>query len=1094
MYPSTIPDMRTFKGEINMAHAGYDHRQPSDLGSASLTTFVPNKTVDQSNILVPMSANSSPYPNRSSQRNGEKRTWAQDGDIPKLPPEMSDSIGQRYQQHNGQNPRRSNVIRIDARNHSDNHLDQTNGVKRKASCLRTNVSPNSTSQMPNALGPVSPPVDHEQHRYASLLRTNSSNRSAASKGQQPTVTSGQRVHQKHNSTNGSYGGSQITASDTLPRNAMSQDATLPYAHRQRHASIPSEGMQDYKIVSSATSLTQQDQKCPCSNLQTHKSEGSRVTFATDKQKCVDQDQQPPPYQSSEKTNGKQAITLKPCSNDDHTASSSLPKIENKNKNQKKKKKNYLLWIILVLTLLLLTTVSLLIYYASQMKDSGKISVTNSGRSRKPNVTVEPLSTLFSSTLSNRPTVTRVTDLPDRSQDGVCLTDSCLKASARILAGMDRSVDPCQDFYSYACGGWLSENYIDPSRMEYAVATKIAEKNDRILHELLVRPSPQLRGFRTNNTSQAEEKIKMFYYSCLDLHEIETLGSKPLVDLIVSLGGWAAMGEESRWNLNELIYQNHGVLSNSVFFSISVKIDPFNASQHILIVDQQGSLTLPDRIFYFNGYQVGNRMEGHFKQGMRSILGLILPAQNVEAVVDDVYNFEKRLATIQISVEDMRRRSFAKVSIRRLKTLCPQVEWFRLLQRILTKKQLRLDTEVIVVGPQYFFSNLSRLIHNSSKDTLQNYMMWRVVFSQLSRLSLPFRRAAESLTYSVYGIKGVIPRWQECLKYAKQQFSTALGIMFAKETFTPAMKKDVRHLASYIKEAFRRNLKSIQWLDRPSKVALSKQLDRISVKIGYRNKYKESPELLDKLYSFEVQPYTFFENYRRSVKAKIDLSAGKLASDVDYTEWQRPYFEANAYFSEQRKHMIFPAGFLQSPFYIKDAPRVVNFGAVGSTIGHELIHGFDDIVNRFNDDGSVKDWWTTQVLVNYSQQADCVTQTYNRYSNFIGASSEKENIADMAGVKLSYKAYQLWKQSQQKMSSFRDVLPGLSLSNDQVFFVSYAQSWCNKRVGVSQPNLSGAHAPEKYRVIGSLSQFQKFSDVFSCEPGRPMNPVQKCSVW
>uniref|UniRef100_H2ZJ03 Peptidase M13 C-terminal domain-containing protein n=1 Tax=Ciona savignyi TaxID=51511 RepID=H2ZJ03_CIOSA len=689
---------------------------------------------------------------------------------------------------------------------------------------------------------------------------------------------------------------------------------------------------------------------------------------------------------------------------------------------------------------------------------------------------------------------------------LCLTESCLKTAAKILSRMDQSVNPCQDFYTYSCGGWLSKNYISPNKIEYSMASKMRERNDRIIYELLIKPTAQANGQRNTNLSQAEEKARKFYHSCIDLEQIEALGSRPLIDLIVSLGGWAARGDDSRWNFNELIYQNQGVLSNSVFFSISVEMDPTNASQHIVMVDQEGSLTLPDRMFYFYDYQDRNL----------PLLDLISP-ESQYWIIRIALNAGKNNDVFQQSIDELlhepvtRRKSkllqrqesdidaFVHDLMPNKMFLFLKVEWFRFLQRIFIRKQISLDTEILVIGPQYFFSNLSRLIQNSTRETLENYMMWRTVFSQSSRLSLSFRRAAASLTYDIYGIKDVIPRWKECLGYVKQQFSAAIGLMFVKETFSSAMKKDVFKVVQFIKESFRRNLDSIQWLDRTSKKALSKRLDAISVKIGYDSKYRDMPDLLDTLYSFPVEPFTFFKNYKNSVQGKVNLSAAKLVSPVDNTEWLLPFDYTNAYFSQKRKQMIFPAGFLQQPFYDPAAPSVVNFGAVGSTIGHELVHGFDDIGMRYNNDGSIKDWWSMALFMNYSKRADCVTQTYNRYNSLLtfqllGVSTQKENIADMAGVKLSYQAYRAWVQNQPRYSIARRVLPGLSLSNEQIFFVSFAQAWCKKRVASFQPSYTGAHAPERYRVIGSLSQFQSFSDVFSCKPGSPMNPVQKCTVW
>uniref|UniRef100_H2ZJ07 Endothelin-converting enzyme 1 n=1 Tax=Ciona savignyi TaxID=51511 RepID=H2ZJ07_CIOSA len=689
---------------------------------------------------------------------------------------------------------------------------------------------------------------------------------------------------------------------------------------------------------------------------------------------------------------------------------------------------------------------------------------------------------------------------------MCLTESCLKTAAKILSRMDQSVNPCQDFYTYSCGGWLSKNYISPNKIEYSMASKMRERNDRIIYELLIKPTAQANGQRNTNLSQAEEKARKFYHSCIDLEQIEALGSRPLIDLIVSLGGWAARGDDSRWNFNELIYQNQGVLSNSVFFSISVEMDPTNASQHIVMVDQEGSLTLPDRMFYFYDYQHGKGTEGwneinsstysSSRKSLNAGKNNDVFQQSIDELLHEpVTRRKSKLLQRQESDID----AFVHDLMPNKMFLFLKVEWFRFLQRIFIRKQISLDTEILVIGPQYFFSNLSRLIQNSTRETLENYMMWRTVFSQSSRLSLSFRRAAASLTYDIYGIKDVIPRWKECLGYVKQQFSAAIGLMFVKETFSSAMKKDVFKVVQFIKESFRRNLDSIQWLDRTSKKALSKRLDAISVKIGYDSKYRDMPDLLDTLYSFPVEPFTFFKNYKNSVQGKVNLSAAKLVSPVDNTEWLLPFDYTNAYFSQKRKQMIFPAGFLQQPFYDPAAPSVVNFGAVGSTIGHELVHGFDDIGMRYNNDGSIKDWWSMALFMNYSKRADCVTQTYNRYNSLLtfqllGVSTQKENIADMAGVKLSYQAYRAWVQNQPRYSIARRVLPGLSLSNEQIFFVSFAQAWCKKRVASFQPSYTGAHAPERYRVIGSLSQFQSFSDVFSCKPGSPMNPVQKCTVW
>ncbi|KAM3875440.1 endothelin-converting enzyme-like 1 [Diretmus argenteus] len=703
---------------------------------------------------------------------------------------------------------------------------------------------------------------------------------------------------------------------------------------------------------------------------------------------------------------------------------------------------------------------------------------------------------------------------EAQQDPHCRQDcqrkrSLLRAARFVQSNIDPTIKPCQDFYSFACGGWLRRHGIPEDKLSYGIITAIGEHNEEKLRRLLLEP------VRRRGLNSAERKVKEFYRSCVNIQEIDKLGSDPMTEVIDSCGGWdqveAPLGgggwqsEDSpqKPDFNELLYRTQGVYSTAVFFSLTVNVDDKNSSRNAIRIDQEG-LTLPERSLYLGQDEESVKILAAYKALMERLLSM-LGAHNATQKSKEILQLETRLANITVSEYDDQRKDIStmynRITLRQLQRIAPNLQWKRLLDRIF-HDNFSEDEEIVVLATDYI-QNVSNIIKTTSKRVLHNYMLWRIVAALSEHLSTAFRSTIHEFSREIDGTERQLELGRLCLTQANKHFGMALGALFVQQHFSSQSKAKVQELVEGIKHSLDLRLQELDWMDEATKEAARAKLQHMMVMTGYPD-FLLKPELIDQEYGFDVDERTYFKNILNSIKFNIKLSVKKIHKEVDKTAWLLPPQALNAYYLPNKNQMVFPAGILQPTLYDPEFPQSLNYGGIGAIIGHELTHGYDDWVmqwfmslgGQYDRHGNLKQWWTEDSYRKFQKKAECIVKLYDNFTVYNqrvnGRLTLGENIADMGGLKLSYYAYQKWVREHGPERP----LPGLKYTHEQLLFIAFAQNWCMKRRSQSiyLQLLTDKHAPEHYRVIGSVSQFDEFSRVFHCPKGSPMHPVDKCSVW
>ncbi|KAF1401061.1 Endothelin-converting enzyme-like 1, partial [Spheniscus magellanicus] len=677
----------------------------------------------------------------------------------------------------------------------------------------------------------------------------------------------------------------------------------------------------------------------------------------------------------------------------------------------------------------------------------------------------------------------------------------LRASRFLSANMDATIDPCQDFYSFACGGWLRRHGIPEDKLVYGTIGAIAEQNEAKLRALLSRP------VRRRAPASAERKVKEFFRSCLDRAEIDRLGPRPMLEVIGECGGWDA--PPGRGDLNELLYKTQGVYSAAVLFSLTVSLDERNTSRYV-IRDPRPSLQGPTGSRGFPGQQARSVVDQqpllpqpcppalcHLQGGQRDGDSHAHPVQITVSEYDDVRR----------DISSM----YHKVTLGELQRITPTFKWKRLLDRIF-HDNFSEEEEVVLLATDYMHK-VSDLIRVTPSRILHNYMLWRIVVVLSEHLSTPFRDAIHELSKEMEGNEKQLELGKICLSQANKHFGMALGALFVEEHFSSASKAKVQQLVEDIKYILDQRLDELDWMDEETRRAARAKLRYMMVMIGYPD-FLLKPEAIDKEYEarggpgprrgmgtwrgemFEVDEKTYFKNILNSIAFGIRLSVKKIRQEVDKSAWLLPPQALNAYYLPNKNQMVFPAGILQPTLYDPEFPQSLNYGGIGTIIGHELTHGYDDWGGQYDRHGNLVHWWTERSYSKFLKKAQCIVNLYDNFTVYNqrvnGKHTLGENIADMGGLKLAYYAYQKWVREHGP----EHPLHHLKYTHDQLFFIAFAQNWCIKRRSQSiyLQVLTDKHAPEHYRVLGSVSQFEEFGRVFHCPKNSPMNPAHKCSVW
>lgn len=682
------------------------------------------------------------------------------------------------------------------------------------------------------------------------------------------------------------------------------------------------------------------------------------------------------------------------------------------------------------------------------------------------------------------------------RDGpVCLSQSCVSVAAQISESLDRTMDPCQDFYQFSCGGWIRRNPLPDGRSRWSTFNSIWEQNQALLKHLLENGS--FHGNVSAGGSEAEKKTQAYYLSCLNSQRIEELGATPLTGLIAKIGGWNITGPWDKDNFMDVLKVVSGPLRAAPFFSVSVSTDPKSSNSNVIQVDQSG-LFLPSRDYYLN-HTANEKVLGAYLEYMVE-LGTLLGGERESTLTQmkQILEFETVLANLTVP-QDQRRdeeKIYHKVSIAELQSLSPAVDWLDLLTFSLSPLELN-DSEPVVLYAKEYLQQVSALISRTSKSLLNNYMVWTLVQKSVTSLDQRFENAQDKLLESLYGTKkSCTPRWQTCIGYTDDTLGFALGALFVKATFDKHSKDIAEEMIGEIRTAFKQSLDQLKWMDPETKQAAKEKADAIYDMIGFPEFILDPKDLDDVYDGYEVSDDSFFQNMLNFYNFSARVMADQLRKTPNKDQWSMTPPTVNAYYMPTKNGIVFPAGILQAPFYAHDHPKALNFGGIGVVMGHELTHAFDDQGREYDKEGNLRPWWQNVSVAAFSERTRCMEQQYQNYSvngeNINGKQTLGENMADNGGLKAAYRAYRSWVQKHGE----EKLLPAVNLTNDQLFFVGFAQVWCSVRTPESAHEglVTDPHSPPRFRVIGTLSNSPDFSRHFSCAEGTPMNPGSRCEVW
>jgi endothelin-converting enzyme/putative endopeptidase len=645
--------------------------------------------------------------------------------------------------------------------------------------------------------------------------------------------------------------------------------------------------------------------------------------------------------------------------------------------------------------------------------------------------------------------------------------------------MDKSADPCVDFYQFACGGWMKNNPIPADQARWSVYGKLAQDNQRFLWGILDDLAKRSAGRNAN-----QQKIGDYFGACMDEQAIEKRGAAPLrpyLDQIASM--------RSNRDLPRVLAQLHMAVSGSAFYFGLGSGQDFADSSRVIAFAAAGGLGLPDRDSYLKADPKSQDVRAKYVTHIANTFRLLGDApEQAQRNATKVMEIETALATASLSRVDKRDpyKLYHKMNAKGLQALTPGFDWRAYLAAI---GQPRADS--FNVTEPAFFKALGKMWRASDLPSTQTYLRWQLARSMAPALSSNFdNEHFDFFSKTLRGIEQQPPRWKRCVGLVDRQLGEAMGQEFVSRAFSPELKAKSLHMTQQVEEAMKKDIDSLDWMSPETKQRAQQKLAAIVNKIGYPDKWRDYA-------SFVVRPGDFAGNVERGHIFEQRRQLAKIGKPLDRSEWSMTPPTVNAYFDPQMNDINFPAGVLQPPLFDPKMDDAPNYGNTGGTIGHELTHAFDDEGRQFDAQGNLKDWWTKKDAKEFEERAQCIVDQYAQYNvvDDIKINSKLtlgEDVADLGGLILGWMAWQAEMASMpQQAQPLRD-----GLTPEQRFFVGYAQWACenDRPENLRVKAMTDPHSPGRYRVNGLMVNMPQFQEAFQCKPGQPMVREKRCRVW
>ena len=643
--------------------------------------------------------------------------------------------------------------------------------------------------------------------------------------------------------------------------------------------------------------------------------------------------------------------------------------------------------------------------------------------------------------------------------------------------MDRTADPCVDFYQFACGGWMKNNPIPPDQSSWTTYGKMQDENRALLRALLEQFAPGTAG-----RTPAQQKIGDYYGACMAEPEIERRGTSALAPQMKAISAIASIND-----LAAVVADSHRtmVVLGPILFSLRAEQDAKNATETIAGVDQAG-LGLPDRDYYLANDERSASLRTKYVEHVARVFQLLGDAPAAAAAnALTVLRIETGLATGQMSRVERRNpdNTYHRLPRTKLQEMMPSWPW----DAYFTQMGIPRITELNIAAPGYF-SALERQLTSVPLDDWKAYLRWHTARLATPYLSTAFVDADFAFfSQTLAGAQQLQPRWKRCVGRVDRHLGEALGQVYVEKYFTADTRARTLRMVQQIEAAMDADIRALDWMSAATKTQALEKLRGVTNKIGHPERWRDYS-------SVRITADDFFGDAQSAMAFEVSRQLAKIGKPLVRGEWYLSPPTVNANYDAQMNEINFPAGQLQPPAFDPKMDDAPNYGNTGATIGHELTHGFDDSGRLFDARGNRRDWWTPADAAEFERRASCLVDQYSSYVaegevKVSGKLTLGENVADLGGLILAYRAWIT--ETAAKKASAKD-----GLSPVQRFFVGYAQSWCaNTRPEAARMRaITNAHAPEKYRANGVVSNMPEFAQAFSCKTGQAMVKEPACKVW
>jgi putative endopeptidase len=655
-----------------------------------------------------------------------------------------------------------------------------------------------------------------------------------------------------------------------------------------------------------------------------------------------------------------------------------------------------------------------------------------------------------------------------------------------VSAIDKTADPCTDFYQYSCGNWIKTNPIPSDQVRWARSfDMLRERNQYLLYQELTaaaKPDP--------GRSALAQKYGDFFAACMNVPLANEKGITALQPTLDAIAAW-----KDKKQLAALVGGLEAKGLSSAPFDFDVEQDDKDSTKQI-VATSQGGLTLPDRDYYLDE----NKRFADYRTGYVEHMTKIftLAGDTPEQAASEARNviaIETALAKGSMSRTELR----VPVNVYHIKTIAeleeiaPDFEWTDYIHALPVGSFATLNVQT-----PGFFAALDEQIKSESLDAWKSYLRWKTIHGVAPYLSSPFDDENFNFFGKVLaGQKEPTPRWKRCTRETDLVLGEAVGQDWVKQNFPPDAKANMDKLVAALEKALGEDIQQLPWMSAETKKAAEAKLDLIRNKIGYPEKWRDYSKL-------EVKRDDLVGNIERSTYFEDAYNLAKLGKPVDEKEWHMTPPTVNAYYSGSMNDINFPAGILQPPFFDNHADPAVNYGAIGVVIGHEMTHGFDDRGSQYDGHGNRIEWQTPADRKAFTEKTECEVKEYGSFdaapamgdtpaTKLNGKLTLGENTADNGGIRIAFLALEsvLAKQAGDAKEAKID-----GLTPQQRFFLSFAQIWCENRTDQSsrQSALTDPHSPGRWRVNGTVQNFDEFGKAFGCTKGQPMYPVNSCRVW